>query len=201
MVTQCNATQFLGSLNALAKEVKFFPVVFSQFFRVSPAVGSCDGGESRGHNAPTQKERGRKSSKCSEDDQTAARLTIILPCTTPSPPQPPPPTAVLPLANGNHRRFTHQSARRTTGSASRGSVDHLTEVTGPPGDDDGVRLGVRLVHKLHLHVIRRVDVMLADLWVFPAEQIQTRPRDATWGEDKRKRSTYCARKSLATPSV
>lgn len=143
--------------------------VSSQFFRGSPAVGSCDGGESRG-------------TSCT-DSKGEAKQKLQVPGRRPNS-----------FKINNHPALynpvTHHSRRHHRRTGEGGAVDHLTEVTGPPGDDDGVRLGVRLVHKLHLHVIGRVDVMLADLGVFPAQQIQTRPRDAAWGEDKRKRSTY-----------
>lgn len=174
-------TQFLGSLNACSTEV--LPSASlnssSEPLQRLGAMREVSHGDKMHQLKRRREGEGRKSFTCYEDDQTASRLTIILPCT--SRPH-----------HSHHHPYFHLSME---------NMDHLTVVTGPPGDDDGVRFGVRLVHKLHFHVVRRLDVMLTDLWVLLAEQIETRPRDTTWGANKRKHSTHCARKSLATPSI
>lgn len=61
---------------------------------------------------------------------------------------------------------------------------HLTVVTGPPGDHDGVKFGIRLMHKLHIHISWRVDIMLTDFGIFCSKQIKTWPGNTTWGEIK-----------------
>lgn len=61
------------------------------------------------------------------------------------------------------------------------SASEHTVVAGLPGDDDGVRFRVGLVYELDLHIVRCLDVMLTDRWVFISEQLQARPWDTAWG--------------------
>lgn len=103
-------TQFLGSLNACSTEVLPSGSLSSSSEPLQRlgAMKEVSHGDKMHQLKRRRRGEGRKSFTCYEDDQTASRFTIILPCTTPSPPQPPPPhslTAVLPFINGNHRPF------------------------------------------------------------------------------------------------
>lgn len=59
-----------------------------------------------------------------------------------------------------------------------------TKVTGLPGNNDSVGVGVWLRHKLNFHIVWCLNIVLTDLQVFFSYQFKAWPWNTTWEETK-----------------